>query len=277
MKFKKLDIVVIIGITIGIFLMSYPSLSNWWNSKHQSIAIGGYIEKVEEASDQEKINLLEEAEKYNNSLIPKGLERFTLDDNEKKEYFKLLQLKNEEIISIVEIPKFNIRMPVYHGTDKAVLQIGAGHIPGSSLPVGGKGTHTVISAHTGLPSARLFTDIEKMKSGDIFIIYTLGNTMTYKVNHKSVVLPTELDELDIKPDKDYVTLQTCTPYGVNTHRLLVRGTRINNIADDIEIIADIVEKNKYIINAMFIVILSIIVYFLKRTYVFLKNYVTKVI
>ncbi|XVG94908.1 class C sortase [Eubacteriales bacterium KG127] len=277
MKIKKTDIIFIIIIFIGVLLLAYPGFSNWWNSKHQSTVIGGYIEMVEDTSESEKNRLIEEAIKYNNALIYKGQERFNLNENEEQEYFRLLKLKNEEIFSYVEIPKFNIKMPVYHGTDQSVLQIGAGHIPGSSLPVGGKGTNAVISAHTGLPSARLFTDIEKLKMGDIFMIYTLGNTMTYRVDKKVTVLPGELDELDIDAESDFVTLQTCTPYGVNTHRLLVRGTRINNILENIYVIPDVIQCNKFIFNGFIILILILTFLALKSLFMLFNKCLKKIL
>lgn len=154
--------------------------------------------------------------------------RFNLTDEERAKYEKTLDVTGTGIMGYVEIPKISVSLPIYHGTDATVLQIAIGHIPGSSLPVGGQGTHCVISGHRGLPSARLFTDIDQLREGDLFMLNVLGKTLTYQVDQIRVVLPDELDDLAIDDGQDYCTLVTCTPYGVNTHRLLVRGHRVPN-------------------------------------------------
>ena len=152
---------------------------------------------------------------------------FVLSKDEEALYKKTLDVTGTGIMGYVEIPKINVSLPIYHGDDQAILQIAIGHIPGTSLPVGGKGTHSVLSGHRGLPSARLFTDIDQLKKGDIFMLQVMDNTLTYKVDQISVVLPSDMSKLQIDSNQDYCTLMTCTPYGVNTHRLLVRGHRIS--------------------------------------------------
>ncbi|RVU54444.1 class C sortase [Anaerosphaera multitolerans] len=254
MKIKKSTIIAFIFLIIGISLLLYPTISNWWNSMHQTIAVGSYMEKTNNNTEKENEAIIQEAKKYNEGLISKSLDRFKLNYEELNEYNSLLNVIGTNIMSIIEIPKLNIRMPIYHGTDEAVLQIAIGHIPGTSLPIGGKGTHSVISGHTGLPSAKLFTDIEKLVNGDIFTLTTLGNTLTYEVDQIKIVLPSELDELRIEQDKDYVTLQTCTPYGINTHRLLVRGTRINTSLSNIKIVPDAIKVSSLLINCIVILL-----------------------
>lgn len=263
MGIRKSTIVVSIVILAGIVLLLYPTVSNWWNAKHQSIAIESYVSKVEKSDETEYIDILKEARKYNESLVDKSLDRLRLSKKELDKYNSMLKIENSEIISVISIPKINLRLPIYHGTDEAVLQVAIGHIPGTSLPVGGKDTHSVISGHTGLTSAKLFTDIEKLSNGDTFTLNTLNETLTYEVDQVRVVLPQEVDDLNIDKGKDYVTLQTCTPYGVNTHRLLVRGSRINTDLSNIKVTADAIELNSIVINIVCSIILILIFYIVK--------------
>lgn len=263
MGIRKSTIVVSIVILAGIVLLLYPTVSNWWNAKHQSIAIESYVSKVEKSDETEYIDILKEARKYNESLVDKSLDRLRLSKKELDKYNSMLKIEDSEIISVISIPKINLRLPIYHGTDEAVLQVAIGHIPGTSLPVGGKDTHSVISGHTGLTSAKLFTDIEKLLKGDTFTLNTLNETLTYEVDQVRVVLPQEVDDLNIDKGKDYVTLQTCTPYGVNTHRLLVRGSRINTDLSNIKVTADAIELNSIVINIVCLIILILIFYIVK--------------
>ncbi|EGY80108.1 sortase [Peptoniphilus indolicus ATCC 29427] len=260
MGIRKSTIVVSIVILAGIVLLLYPTVSNWWNAKHQSIAIESYVSKVEKSDETEYIDILKEARKYNESLVDKSLDRLRLSKKELDKYNSMLKIEDSEIISVISIPKINLRLPIYHGTDEAVLQVAIGHIPGTSLPVGGKDTHSVISGHTGLTSAKLFTDIEKLLNGDTFTLNTLNETLIYEVDQVRVVLPQEVDDLNIDKGKDYVTLQTCTPYGVNTHRLLVRGSRINTDLSNIKVTADAIELNSIVINIVCLIILILIFY-----------------
>lgn len=259
MKIRKSSIIIFILLIISASLLLYPTVSNLWNSMHQTFAVGSYITKTEDLSEEQNQQLYQQAQEYNKKLVGQNLDRFIIDKDKEEEYDQLLQLEGTEIMSIVDIPKINLRLPIYHGTDEAVLQIAIGHIFGTSLPVGGEGTHTVISGHTGLTSSKLFTDIEKLEKGDVFTITTLGHEMTYQVDKITVVLPTELNDLAIDPKEDFVTLQTCTPYGVNTHRLLVRGHRIESGSTERQISSDAVEVSPLISNAIGIsIILSFV-------------------
>lgn len=220
---------VLLGCALlaGIGMMLYPSVSDWWNSMHQSRAIAIYQAAVSDNSVEANQQLWDAAVAYNQSL-PRDGSRFTLTDEQRERYEQTLDVTGTGIMGYVEVPKISVSLPIYHGTEDAILQTAIGHIPGSSLPVGGAGTHCVISGHRGLPSARLFTDIDQLREGDVFMLQILGKTLTYQVDQIRVVLPDELDDLAIDDGLDLCTLVTCTPYGVNTHRLLVRGHRIPN-------------------------------------------------
>ena len=212
----------------GLGLLLYPTFSDYWNSLHQSRAIAGYAEQVSQIEDIDYAQLLQEAEAYNKSLLEKEGTRYLLTDEEREEYESLLNISGNGVMGYINIPKINISLPVYHGVDESVLQVAVGHIEGTSLPVGGKGSHSVLSGHRGLPSARLFTDLDELEKGDIFFLMILDETLSYEVDQIRIVLPTELSDLEIDEEKDLCTLVTCTPYGINTHRLLVRGHRVEN-------------------------------------------------
>lgn len=211
----------------GVALLAYPTVADWWNRMHQSRAVAAYIEKVDDLSAAQRKEMMAAAQAYNAKLPTVG-DRWRLTDEQKKEYESLLDVSGTGIMGYVTIPKLKVRFPVYHGTDEGVLQIAIGHLEGSSLPVGGETTHAVVSGHTGLPSAKLLTGLDRLEKGDTFAFHVLGKTLTYQVDKISVVLPNELDNLAIEDGKDYATVVTCTPYGVNSHRLLVRGHRIPN-------------------------------------------------
>lgn len=229
-------ILIVIGL-VGVGLLAYPSFSNWWNSFHQSRAVASYMETVTNLSTEEYAKMIENAEKYNAKLAKSGV-LWTMTEEQTKEYNEQLNINESGIMGYVDIPKVNIKLPIYHGVDEAVLQIAVGHIAGSSLPVGGRSTHCIISGHRGLPSARLFTDIDKLIEGDTFTMTVLNRTVTYEVDQIRIVEPTDLSDLQIEKNKDYCTLVTCTPYGINTHRLLVRGHRVDNAQGDANVIAD---------------------------------------
>ena len=237
---RLINAVLALVFLAGIGLLVYPTFSDWWNDLHQSRAIAGYVEKVSDMSDEKNRAMWEAAQAYNERLLQKSGDRFVLTDEEKEAYNKVLDVTGTGIMGYVNIPKIAVSLPIYHGTDPAVLEIAVGHIEGSSLPVGGKGTHCVISGHRGLPSAKLFTDIDRLKEGDTFQLQVLNRTLTYEVDQIRIVLPDQLEDLAIDPDKDYCTLVTCTPYGVNTHRLLVRGHRIREEQTDLMVSADAV-------------------------------------
>lgn len=214
----------------GLSLLLYPTVSNYWNSLHQSRAIAAYVEQVAQIDNETFDQLREQARAYNRTLVGKAY-RYDMTRQEREEYLGLLNVSENGIIGYIEIPGIHCELPIYHGTDADALQIGVGHIEGSSLPVGGESTHCAISGHRGLPSAKLFSDLDKLTVGDRFSLRVLDDTLTYEVDQIHTVLPGEMDELEIVEGEDYCTLVTCTPYGVNTHRLLVRGHRVENSTD----------------------------------------------
>lgn len=223
-------IILILVFLVGLSLLLYPTFSEYWNSLHQSRAIGEYTENVANLDDDTYEKLWSDAENYNQTL-PDKADRFHMTEEEQEEYESLLNVSGNGMIGYIEIASIDCSLPIYHGTDEAVLQIAVGHIAGTSLPVGGEGTHCVLSGHRGLPSARLFTNLDRLVEGDTFVLRVLDETLTYEVDQIRIVLPNELDDLEIVEGKDYCTLVTCTPYGINSHRLLVRGHRIANAAD----------------------------------------------
>lgn len=214
----------------GLSLLLYPTVSNYWNSLHQSRAIAAYVEQVAQIDNETFDQLREQARAYNRTLVGKAY-RYDMTRQEREEYLGLLNVSGNGIIGYIEIPDIHCELPIYHGTDANALQVGVGHIEGSSLPVGGESTHCAISGHRGLPSAKLFSDLDKLKVGDRFSLRVLDDTLTYEVDQVHTVLPEEMDELEIVEGEDYCTLVTCTPYGINTHRLLVRGHRVENSTD----------------------------------------------
>ena len=230
-------VVMATGMAVGVFLLAYPSVSNYWNSFHQTRAIASYTETVSHMSHEDYKAILDDAREYNSRLAETGM-HWVMNDAQRDEYNSKLKLEGTDVMAYVSIPKFHIRCPIYHGTDEAILQIAVGHLEASSLPVGGESTHCLISGHRGLPSARLFTDIVKMKEGDTWTITVLNETLTYECDQIRTVLPDDLTELQIEEGEDLCTLITCTPYGINTHRLLVRGHRIPNANGSADITAD---------------------------------------
>ena len=231
-------ILLVLILLTGVSLLLYPTVSDYWNSFHQSQAIASYVEAVAEIDNTDYEKMWQEAVAYNEKLKDNS-GRWTPTDEELEEYDQILNISDTGIMGYVEIPKINVSLPIYHGTDEAILQIAIGHIPGSSLPVGGKGTHCVISGHRGLPSAKLFTDLDQMEEGDLFMMRVLDETLTYEVDQIRIVQPEDLSDLEIDEDKDLCTLVTCTPYGINSHRLLVRGHRVENLKEDtIRVTAD---------------------------------------
>ena len=234
---KKRDfstVILILVFLVGLFLLLYPSVSDYWNSFHQSRAIATYAEQVANIDNDIYAQLWEDARAYNQTLVGKQ-NRFQISEEERETYESLLNVGGNGIIGYIEIAKIGCSLPIYHGTDEGVLQIAVGHIEGTSLPTGGESTHCVVSGHRGLPSARLFTDLDKLIPGDTFVLRVLDETLTYEVDQILIVEPQELDALAIEEGKDYCTLVTCTPYGINTHRLLVRGHRVANAEEAVQI------------------------------------------
>lgn len=222
---RLMTLLIVVVFVAGLSFLLYPTVSNLWNQAHQSRAIATYTEQVEKLDDSSNKEMLKAARKYNKQLLKKA-DHWKLSKKDKKKYESLLDVSGTGIMGYIEIPKIACSLPVYHGTDEGALQIAIGHLEGSSLPVGGKSSHCVLSGHRGLPSARLFTDLDQMEEGDTFILNILGHKLAYEVDQIKVVLPEEMSDLEIQEGKDLCTLVTCTPYGINTHRLLVRGHRV---------------------------------------------------
>ena len=227
-KKNRITAILLVAVLLaGLSLLLYPLVSNYWNSIHQSQAIAAYMDDVSELDDSTYDALWEEAQGYNASLL-ENENRFFPDEEERQQYEQLLSISDDGIIGYIEIPSIDVTLPIHHGTSEEILQVAIGHIEGSSLPVGGLGTHCVISGHRGLPSSRLFTDIDQLSEGDIFTLLVLDEALTYEVDQIRIVEPDDISLLEIKEGEDLCTLVTCTPYGVNSHRLLVRGHRVEN-------------------------------------------------
>ena len=239
MKKHLSTIFLVLILFLGVAILLYPTVSDYWNSFHQSRAIASYIEEIENIDPADYEKEWERARQYNEELVKKP-NRFRMSDEEYAEYESLLNLTGSGIMGYIEVPKINCTLPIYHGTDDAVLQIAVGHFEGTSLPTGDPGVHSVLSGHRGLPSAKLFTDLDQMEEGDLFVIRVLDQIMTYEVDQILIVLPEELDALAIDQQQDLCTLETCTPYGINSHRLLVRGHRTENqeMETIIKVVAD---------------------------------------
>ena len=239
MKKHLPTIILILVFLTGLSLLLYPSFSDYWNSLHQSQAVAYYAGAVADIDDETYEALWLAAEDYNAWLFESD-HGLGLSEDELEEYESLLALSATGVMAYIEIPKINCTLPIYHGTDEAALQNGVGHLEGSSLPVGGESTHCVLSGHRGLPSAKLFSHLDQLVEGDLFMIRTLDETLIYEVDQIRIVEPNELAELMITEGQDYCTLVTCTPYGVNSHRLLVRGYRVANVEDstDVRVTAD---------------------------------------
>ena len=244
MKKKHISTIIIALIFLaGLVFLLYPTVSNLWNRAHQSRAIATYTKQVEKLDDSQNKEMLKAARKYNKSLLKKS-DHWKLSKKDKKKYESLLDVSGTGIMGYIEVPKIDCSLPIYHGTDEGALQIAIGHLEGSSLPVGGKSTHCVLSGHRGLPSARLFTDLDQMEEGDVFVLNVLGRKLAYEVDQIKVVLPDEMSDLEIVQGKDLCTLVTCTPYGINTHRLLVRGHRTKYIEETVVRVQKEAEKKE---------------------------------
>lgn len=240
MKRKLNSILIALLFLAGLSLLLYPLISNQWNSYRQSRLISSYTDGVEEKNGKNAIDYdleWQKAEAYNKNLLPMILpDSFAIAEMSDRDeaYMACLNLNGDGIMGIVEIPKIDVKLPIYHTTDTDVLEIGAGHLEGSSLPIGGESNHAVISAHRGLPSATLFTDLDKLEKGDHFLLHVLDDTLCYEVDQISVVEPEQTEALSVVKGEDLVTLLTCTPYGVNSHRLLVRGHRVPYVPEEVE-------------------------------------------
>ena len=235
-------VILVLLFVIGLSLLLYPALSDYWNSLHQSKAISDYADNVADLSKENYDELWTASKNYNASLVPR-FNAFLLSDEQKEQYDSLLNVSGLGIMGYIEIPEINCSLPIYHGTDESVLQIAVGHISWSSLPTGGESTHCVLSGHRGLPSAKLFTNLDKLTEGSLFMLRVLDEVLTYEIDQILTVLPDEVDALQIVEGEDLCTLVTCTPYGINSHRLLVRGHRIENVetAKNVRVTADAIQ------------------------------------
>lgn len=227
-------VLLLVTLMIGISLLLYPTISDYWNSFHQSRAIAGYAEAVAQMDEIDYEKIWNDAVEYNKELQTRSNHWF-LTEEQQEEYESMLNVSGNGIMGYIEIPSIKVSLPIYHGVDEGILQVAIGHIEGSSLPVGGKGSHCVISGHRGLPSAKLFTDLDQLAEGDIFMLRVLDETLTYEVDQILIVEPNDMSSLEFDEEKDYCTLVTCTPYGINSHRLLVRGHRVANLEESEEI------------------------------------------
>lgn len=231
-KKKKItikDIIRLIVLLVAFSVLLYPTFSSYLNEKNGSKVVSYYDEESVKLSKAEKEQMLEEARAYNKEMLGNIdlIDPFSQEDVEiDARYESLLNVDGSGMMGYIRIPKINVELPIYHGTSEAVLQAGVGHFWGTSLPVGGESTHTVLTGHRGLPTKTLFTNMDKLEVGDIFYIKVLDETLAYQIDQILTVLPQETDSLSIEPGKDYATLVTCTPFAINTHRLLVRGERI---------------------------------------------------
>lgn len=245
-KSRFMTIFLVIILLAGLSLLLYPTVSDYWNSLHQSRAIASYEKEVANMDEDKYKEMLDDARAYNAKLAERGTS-FSLTEEQKNEYESMLDITGTGIMGYVEIPSIQCSLPIYHGTQESVLQIAIGHLEWSSLPVGGESTHCVISGHRGLPSARLFTDLDKLREGDLFMLCVLDEVLTYEVDQILIVEPKDTDALYIEEGKDYCTLVTCTPYGVNSHRLLVRGHRIENPEGAVHVTAEAVQIEPLIV------------------------------
>ncbi|MDY5015180.1 MAG: class C sortase [Eubacteriales bacterium] len=234
--------ILVLLLLAGLSLLLYPAVSDYWNALHQTRAIAGYAEGVAALDGTRYEELWQAARDYNDALARHETD-FAPDGERLADYASQLDASGNGVMGYIEIPSIQVSLPIYHGTDEAVLQVAAGHLEWSSLPVGGESTHCVLSGHRGLPSAKLFTNLDRLAVGDVFLLRVLDEVLTYEVDQILIVEPSETDALRIVGGMDYCTLVTCTPYGVNTHRLLVRGHRIENAeeARTVRVTADAVQ------------------------------------
>ncbi len=243
-------VLLIIAMLVGLSLLLYPTVSNAWNQKHQSQAIAEYIEDVENIDSESYERILNDAKAYNEKLAD-GMQTPHLSEEGKKNYNSVLNIGSKGIMGYLNVPKIDCYLPIYHGSDIEIMQVGIGHIEWTSLPVGGSSSHCVLTGHRGMPGTKLFTNLDKMEIGDTFTIIVLDEIYVYKVDDISVVLPEKIDTLTVRNGKDYCTLMTCTPYGVNSHRLLVRGVRIEANDPD-RITSDARTINPMIVSSLII-------------------------
>ena len=247
MKHKLITMALLLTLLAGVCLLLYPVVSDCWNTAHATRAVANYEEDVQKMEEDRYQAMWEEAEAYNRSLAGRDALPAGLTEEEKDRYDRLLDVDGSGMMGYLEVPSIHLTLPVYHGTEEAVIQVAAGHLEWSSLPVGGEGTHCVLSGHRGLPSARLFTNLDQLMEGDRFMLHVLDRVLTYEVDQILTVEPDDLSALAIQDGKDLCTLMTCTPYGVNTHRLLVRGHRVDGQTEEVSVTGDAVQVEPLVV------------------------------
>ncbi len=237
---RMLTVILVAALIIGACLLIYPSFADYWNSLHQARSVMSYAESVANMNKEDYARILDEARMYNAELAKRGI-NWTLSEEEREAYRSQLDVGGNGVMGYIKIQKIDVMLPIYHGTEEETLHTSIGHLEETSLPVGGESAHCMLSGHRGLPSARLFTDLDKLREGDTFTMTILNETLTYEVDHIWIVEPDDFSHLTIEEGKDYCTLITCTPYGINTHRLLVRAHRINNLNGNAMVVADAIQ------------------------------------
>lgn len=251
MKRHATTILLFVVLFIGLALLLYPPLADYYNSFHQSRAIASYTEHVGYGEETDYSAYWEAAEAYNERLANQNIvKRMVTAANYREEYDKLLNVDGSGILGIIEIPEIAVTLPLYHSTSEQVLQVAVGHLEGTSLPTGGPGTHSAFSAHRGLPSAKLFTNLDQLTYGDLFTLRVLDKVLTYEIDQIVIVLPHQVEALEIIDGQDYCSLITCTPYGVNSHRLIIRGHRVENSNTElaIRVAADAIQIDPLIVT-----------------------------
>ena len=257
MKKHISTIIAILVFITGLSLLLYPTVSNYWNSLYQTRVVANYSDTMAKMNGQDKQAAIDAASNYNSSLVTNA-GRFTPGDSELSLYKSLLNADGTGMMGYIVIPEIQCKLAIYHTVDDSVLQVGVGHLEGSSLPVGGKSTHCVLSSHRGLPSAKLFTELDRLKKGDVFYLHVYDRVLTYEVDQIAIVEPNDYGLLEIEEGQDLCTLFTCTPYGINTQRLLVRGPRVENALDESSLTSDAAKINSLVVaSCVGVVILSI--------------------
>lgn len=240
MKKDKSNVLIIAVFFIGLSILLYPIVSNWWNELRQSRAIMDYETAVSQISLADYEKMLSEAKKYNEMIAEEGMQ-WVMDDDQREHYNNILNVDGTGNMGYISIPKINVNLPLYHGVSEEVLLTSIGHIEGTSFPVGGETSHSVVSGHRGLPSSKLFSELDKLSEGDRWTVSILNETFTYQVDQIKVVEPDDLQFIQLEDGQDYMTLVTCTPYGINTHRLLIRGHRVENTDGNALVIAEAIQ------------------------------------
>lgn len=241
--------VLVAMLVAGLGLLAYPTVSDWWNQRHASRAISTYDNAVEELTKEKLASIKQAADNYNAGLVGKALS-FKMSKEERAAYDQLLSVDDSNIMGSVKIERLGVDLPIYHGTSDGVLQVGIGHLEGTSLPLSGPSTHSVLVGHRGLPSAELFSKLDTMVEGDTFCLTVLGEKLWYEVDQVLIVEPDDLSALSVEEGRDYCTLLTCTPYGINTHRLLVRGTRVDGPREAVHVTADAVRVEPVLVASV---------------------------